>query len=226
MSITLAVNTLDERSNIRALFNCVAKVVDEIVVVDTGSKDGTCELARKLGARVYEIAGVSGYGAMRTLTAHLARTEWVLILDGDERMDPPDAAKLKDLAKSDHDLVWLPRQHYRTWNREICENPDIRVYPDWQGRFFRPKDIYFVRKVHEHIMGVKNELRDFNSPIIRHFGWLKTPERLAMIKNLCDRLWKEDQEYADTYTLEMKAGAAGGEEYWKVREEEEAVLSA
>jgi len=222
MSITLCMNTLNEVSNIRAVFNCVADIVDDIIVVDTGSTDGTCELARKLGAKVYEINGVPGYGQMRTLTVHLARTEWALILDGDERMDKPDVYKLKELSKEkmDYDLILLPRQHYRAWDRSICENPDIRVYADWQCRFVKVKHtIYWVRKVHEQIRGVTKTLQEFSNPVIRHFGFLKTPERLQMIVDLCNRLYKEDEENKDTYILENQIGEAAGKKYWAMTEE-------
>lgn len=215
-SIALCMNTLDERSNLRAVFNCVSKIVDEIIVVDTGSTDGTQELARKLGARVYQIDGVPGYGEMRTLTVHLARTDWALILDGDERMDLQDVCKLPELAKSDNDLIWLPRQHYRSWDRSMCENPDIRQYADWQARFVRVKpSIYWVRKVHEQIRGVSKDYRDYANPVIRHFGWLKTDARKQMIVDMCNRLHKEDEEYRDTYILENRLGCASGETYWQ-----------
>lgn len=223
MSISLCCNFFDETTNVRAVFNCVADIVDEIVVVDTGSTDGTQELCRKLGARVYQINGVPGYGQMRTLTLHLARTDWALILDGDERMDKQDVYKLKTLSqtKMDHDLIMLPRQHYRAWDRSICENPDIKVYADWQPRFIRVKtSIYWVRRVHEQIRGVGKVLQDLNNPVIRHFGWLKTPERLQMIVDMCNRLYEEDKKEGIAHPLAEKAGAITGEAYWAAREDE------
>lgn len=220
VSIALAINTKNEAENLRAVFNCFESVVSEIVVVDCDSTDGTRELARKLGARVYNIGQCPGYGEMRTLTVHLCRTDWAIIIDGDERMDPPDVAKIPVLAQefqnSEVDLVLLPRQHYRTWDRSICENQNIAEYADWQCRFVKvsPK-IYWVRNVHEQIRGIRKEYKNLNNPLIRHFGWLKTPERLKEIEELCNRLWKEDQENKDTYELENMIGVAAGQKYWK-----------
>jgi len=198
------------------VFNCVSSVVDEIIIVDTGSTDGTQELCRKLGAYVYQIDGVPGYGPMRTLTAALARTDWVLFLDGDERMLPQDVGKLKSLAQTQYDLIWMPRQHYRAWDMSICENPDIKEYADWQPRFYRNnRKIHFVRKVHENVRGAENPLMDFSNPVIRHFGFLKSDERLKMIKDMCDRLYRSDDEHAESYTIENRLGEAGGSNYWK-----------
>ena len=54
-SITLCLNTKNEVENLRAVFNCFDSVVSEIVIVDCDSIDGTRELAKKLGARFYNI---------------------------------------------------------------------------------------------------------------------------------------------------------------------------
>ena len=218
-NISLIMNTKNEYSNLRAVFNCFSDVIDEILVIDCESTDGTRELARKLGARVYNIGQCPGYGEMRTISVHLAKTEWAIIIDGDERMDVSDVQKIPDLIKSkDIDLIWLPRQHYCAWDRSICENPDLSIYADWQARMVRVKpSIYWVRKVHEQLRGIDKgrDLQSISNPIIRHFGYLKSPERLNEIVSLCNRLHKEDEEYKETYELENLLDCASGEKYWR-----------
>lgn len=218
-NITLVCNTKNEYSNLRAVFNCFSNVIDEILVIDCESTDGTRELARKLGARVYNIGQCPGYGEMRTISVHLAKTEWAIIIDGDERMDVSDVQKIPDLIKrEDIDLIWLPRQHYRAWDRSICENSDLSKYADWQARMVRVKpSIYWVRKVHEQLRGIEKgrDLQSISNPIIRHFGYLKSQERLDEIVSLCNRLHKEDEEYKETYELENLLGCASGEKYWR-----------
>lgn len=219
-SIALVMNTKNETENLRAVFNCFESVVSEIVVVDCDSTDGTRELAKKLGARVYNIGQCPGYGDMRTISVHLCRTDWAIIIDGDERMLPQDVAKIPILAKEhqekDTDVILLPRQHYRDWNMSICENPNLAEYADWQCRFVRvDRKIYWVKKVHEEIRISGKAYKDLSNPVIRHFGYLKTPERLQEIVDLCNRLWKEDQENKDSYELENLIGCAGGETYWR-----------
>ena len=217
-NLSLAINTKNEIENLRAVFNCVSSIIDEIVVVDCGSTDGTRELARKLGARVYDIGECPGYGNMRSLTLHLCKTDWCLFLDGDERLLEHDVHKIPDLIKMDYDLISLPRQHYRAFDMSICENPDISIYADWQARLIRVKPyIYWVRRVHEQIRGIEKgrELRELSNPVIRHFGFLKTQERLDSIVKLCNRLYKEDNENRDSYVLENMIGCAAGEKYWR-----------
>ena len=217
-SISLVMNTKDEAENIRAVFNCFSSVIDEIIVVDCESTDGTRELARKLGARVYNIGQCPGYGEMRSISVHLAKTDWAIVIDGDERMDEVDVQTIPELIKLDIDLVWLPRQHYRAWDRSICENPDLSVYADWQARMVRVMPyIRWVKKVHEELRGIAKgrDLQSLSNPVIRHFGFLKTQERLDSIVELCNRLYKEDEENRDSYVLENMIGCAAGEKYWK-----------
>ena len=211
-------NTKNETENIRAVFNCFSSVIDEIIVVDCDSTDGTRELVRKLGAGVYNIGQCPGYGEMRSISVHLAKTDWAIVIDGDERMDEVDVQKIPELIKLDIDLVWLPRQHYRVWDRSICENPDLSIYADWQARMVRVMPyIRWVKKVHEELRGIAKgrDLQSLSNPVIRHFGYLKTQERLDSIVELCNRLYKEDNENRDSYVLENMIGCAAGPKYWQ-----------
>src|SRR4030067_1796998 len=217
-NISLVMNTLNEEENIRAVINCFESVINEVVIVDCNSTDNTRELARKLGARVYNIGQCPGYGEMRSISVHLAKTDWAIVIDGDERMLPQDVSKIPDLIKLDYDLISLPRQHYRAFDMSICENPDLSVYADWQARMVRIMPyIRWVRKVHEQLRGIAKgrDLQSLSNPVIRHFGFLKTQERLDSIVELCNRLYKEDNENRDSYVLENMIGCAAGEKYWK-----------
>lgn len=69
--------------------------VDEVVVVDTGSSDATREVARKLGARVFDDPWRNDFARHRNRSLDLARGEWVLILDADEELDQQEAPRLR-----------------------------------------------------------------------------------------------------------------------------------
>jgi hypothetical protein len=102
----------------------------------------------------------------------------------------------------------------------------IMINPDWQARLIRrtmvdgKSKVHFIRRVHEMVRGFGEglDLRSISSPVIRHFGWMKSKERLEEVAKLCDTLWKMDQENADTYVLEKLAGTA--HEPWNVLDEE------
>ena len=64
-----------------------ADLVDEIVVVDTGSTDATAAVASRFGARVYPFPWVDSFAAARNESLRHARGDWIFWLDGDERLD-------------------------------------------------------------------------------------------------------------------------------------------
>ncbi|MFL5814541.1 MAG: glycosyltransferase family 2 protein [Bdellovibrionia bacterium] len=85
--ITVTIITLNERDNITRAIESV-KWADEIIVVDSGSTDGTVEIAQKLGARVVHNPW-PGYGKQKNFAQSLATHDWILNVDGDE-MVPED----------------------------------------------------------------------------------------------------------------------------------------
>ncbi len=69
--------------------------VDEMVVVDTGSRDATVQVARDLGARVFQDPWQNDFARHRNRSLELARGQWVLILDADEELDQDQAPRLR-----------------------------------------------------------------------------------------------------------------------------------
>jgi glycosyltransferase involved in cell wall biosynthesis len=87
--------------------------VDELVVVDLQSHDGSAELARQAGARLVEHAPVPIVETVRNVAADAATGEWVLVLDPDERVTAGLAAELRRLAaRDDIDAVVVPRMNF------------------------------------------------------------------------------------------------------------------
>ncbi len=86
------------RDEEQALPRCLAslnRLVDEVVVYDTGSVDGTVELARQAGARVIEGYWDDDFGRARNASLEHCRGEWILWIDADERFVCPDARELR-----------------------------------------------------------------------------------------------------------------------------------
>jgi glycosyltransferase involved in cell wall biosynthesis len=121
---------------------------EERLVVDTGSTDGTAELAAAAGARVLRHEWL-GYGATKDWAFEQAEGEWVLSLDADERVSEALAPELRRLADAtDHAAFGIPRRFYflgRWLKHGGC-------YPDPQLRFFRRgRARYGAELVHERL---------------------------------------------------------------------------
>jgi glycosyltransferase involved in cell wall biosynthesis len=86
--------------------------VDELVVLDLESEDGSAALARQAGARVIGHPAVPIVETVRNVVADAATGEWVLVADPDERVSPGLAAELRRLAASEEiDAVIVPRMN-------------------------------------------------------------------------------------------------------------------
>ena len=94
--ISILIPAKNERDNLRACIES-ARFADEIVVVDSGSTDGTREIAESLGARVVDFQWDGGFPKKKNWAlANIPwRHEWVFILDADERITPELAAELR-----------------------------------------------------------------------------------------------------------------------------------
>lgn len=86
-ALSVIVITLNEAHDIEACLESVRALADEVVVVDSGSTDGTPEICERLGARVVR-ADWPGFGAQKNRALALATKPWVLSLDADERVTP------------------------------------------------------------------------------------------------------------------------------------------
>ncbi len=93
--LTLCVIARDEEDRIETCLASAARVVDDIVVIDTGSRDRTAEIARELGARVIDVPWRDDFSAARNAGLDAARGRWVLFLDADEVLEPAHGQELK-----------------------------------------------------------------------------------------------------------------------------------
>jgi glycosyltransferase involved in cell wall biosynthesis len=93
MTISVAIVAQDEEANIGRTLASVSWA-DEIVMVDSGSKDRTCEIAREHGARVITEPW-RGYVAQKQYSIDLCTKDWVLLLDADEEVSPGLAEEIR-----------------------------------------------------------------------------------------------------------------------------------
>ncbi|MEC9482495.1 MAG: glycosyltransferase family 2 protein, partial [Halomonas sp.] len=113
LPITGVVITLNEADNIEACLASLARVCDELIVVDSGSSDATCELAEHAGARIIAQPYL-GDGPQKNVGPAQASHRWVLSLDADERLtdEAVQAVRHLDLATTTRAGFALRRRNF------------------------------------------------------------------------------------------------------------------
>ncbi|MGL5161094.1 MAG: glycosyltransferase family 2 protein, partial [Plesiomonas shigelloides] len=114
MKFSGLVITFNEEKNIQACLASLQQVCDDIVVVDSGSQDRTCELARAAGATVVTSVPFLGDGPQRSHGLPFCRHDWVINLDADERLDDDLVAYLQstDVSALGVDAIENRRKNY------------------------------------------------------------------------------------------------------------------
>jgi len=152
LPLSLCVITRDAAAE---LAECLASVpfAAEIVVVDSGSRDDTVEIARRFGARVFEHEW-QGFGAQKHFAVAAAAHEWVLCLDADERLTPELATAIvatmtaRDAASEP--VAYAMARRNRFLGRWLAHGEG---YPDWNVRLFdRQRARWSDDAVHENVV--------------------------------------------------------------------------
>ncbi|MCH8268977.1 MAG: glycosyltransferase family 2 protein, partial [Acidobacteria bacterium] len=188
-TLSLSMIVKDAEAELPACLESVRGVVEEIVVADTGSTDATVEVARRYGAQVFSIPWEQDFARARNLALEQVQTDWVLMLDADEQLDPAAGRLLPALLEQTgadgyqvtiRNYLWSLSE--RVWDRPAKPNdsslPAARKYPGYVEHenvrlFRRHPDIYFVGRVHETVGSRILETRKtlgHASFLIHHFG--------------------------------------------------------
>src|SRR5438105_1476439 len=147
-SIAAVVITKNEERNITACLESL-KWVDEMVVVDAESSDRTVELAKAYTSKVF-VRAWPGYGPQKNFAMAQAATDWILIVDADERVSDELREEIRAfLQKPGLAFAYrIPRRnfYYGTWIRGAGQYPDpqLRLARRGRGRY---NDLL----VHEHM---------------------------------------------------------------------------
>lgn len=164
--IFVLVTCKNELKNIETCLKSL-KWIENIVVVDTGSTDGTVEIAKKYRDNVYSYPFKGSYADVRNFGLSKVKSEWVLVLDADEILSPDVEEKISELISSEkYDGYWFPRRNYINEKKYLKHG---YFYPDFQLRLFRNNpDVRYTGKVHEHLNIPKEKTKEIRNIEIFH----------------------------------------------------------
>jgi tetratricopeptide (TPR) repeat protein len=169
--LTLCMIVRDEAANLPACLDSVAGLADEVIVVDTGSTDGTQEAARARGARVVQDSWRGDFSAARNRSLDEARGRWILWLDADDRMLEEDKRALRALTEADPETspkgYGILVKNSADGGRTGSVFNQIRLFPNRPAFRFR-------YPVHEQILPALEEARipvEYTAIKVIHTGY-------------------------------------------------------
>lgn len=113
MKLSLCMIVKDEAYFLDECLGAAVPLVDEIVIVDTGSSDGSREIALRYTDRVYDFAWIDDFAAARNFGLRKATGDWALVLDADEAISPSDFSTVREAMESDrYDGFYLTARSY------------------------------------------------------------------------------------------------------------------
>lgn len=227
-TLSLCIIVRDEERFLRECIEHVQDIVDEIIVVmDSRSKDNSEKIVEDLGIKPTTFEWIDDFSAIRNFSLEQAKSNWILVLDADERLDEAGKENILELINKPEyameNIIGF-KLDQRTYNPKN-EHPTVTTDEDqlrdqFDGftssklvRLFKnnPK-IRFKNKIHEL---VENSIKDTNGKIIEtdisihHFGLLKgkkfTEEKTG---TYVDMIWKQLEKEPNNPRYNYQVGIA------------------
>lgn len=195
-TLSLCMIVKNEEPHLARCLMSVKPIVDEMIVVDTGSDDRTKSIAAVLGAKVFNFAWTNDFSEARNFSLAKASGDWILVLDADEVVSPADHGVLRKITKKRPEK----RVAYTMVTRNYTNNPGAGGWVANEGRyadeevgkgwvsstkvrlFAHDKRVQFVNPVHELVEPVLSKL---GIPIkacdvpVHHYGRLDQGKLIA-----------------------------------------------
>ncbi|WP_125154900.1 tetratricopeptide repeat-containing glycosyltransferase family 2 protein [Clostridium rectalis] len=170
--ISLCMIVKNEEDNLERCLKSVEDLVDEIIVVDTGSTDKTIEIAEKYNAKIFNFKWCNDFSAARNESLKHASKDWILIMDGDDEFCSGDKVKFRNLIEKDlvdntiYFFETLNFSGYSVNTTDISINLNPRLFKNNYG-------FHYEGKVHNQLVNNEKDVVGETYDIrIYHYGYL------------------------------------------------------
>lgn len=195
VNLSVVVITRDEAHNLPRLLESVKDIADEIIVFDSGSTDGTVELARGAGARVVDCPW-EGWSTTKNKANEAARGKWILSLDADEAPDPECVEAIR------RHMAAGPRDAGGAWRvgviNRLTDYAGHKVrhsgwFPDRKARLWPRGVATWSGAIHERLSFSGEAIEKRLPGVVHHFSYPCRADHLAQIERF-GQAWAEDQQ--------------------------------
>lgn len=202
MKISACVIAKNEEENIARCLASYRDIVNEIILVDTGSTDRTVEIARQYNAKVFHFQWHNDFAAAKNFALERAKGQWILFLDADEYLDERTAKKLPSLLEK----IQKPYNAIggKIINIDIDQNNKI-IDAFINVRIFKgDKHIRYRNKVHEtlqhktgkiHVLALWDEINIYHTGYSSNIIKKKAERNLAILLDNIQKRGDNPEDY-------------------------------
>ncbi|MCF6149829.1 MAG: glycosyltransferase [Candidatus Kuenenia sp.] len=192
----------NEADTLPRCLESIHTLVDEIIIVDTGSTDKTVEIAQRYEAKIYYFQWNNDFSAARNESLRNANGDWILYIDADEIVDITNALKIRTLINRDDIMALTVRQCIPQQFNNIATS----FYSEYCRIFRRHPEIRFEGSIHEQILPSIKRLggKILKTDIIIHhwaYALSKEKKKLRAERNLNYLLKEIEKKPDDSFIL-------------------------
>ncbi|MCX7745945.1 MAG: glycosyltransferase [Clostridia bacterium] len=174
MSLSLCMIVKNEEDNLPRCLLSIKDLVDEMIIVDTGSSDSTVEIAKSFGAKVYYFPWNNSFSDARNHSLKHASGDWILIMDADDELEEEGNQAILNLIKdSDADAYYLKTMNYtgEEPGTDLTMNMSLRLIKNGRGYFYSNP---VHEQIHSNIVSINPQAKILSEDIkVYHYGYLK-----------------------------------------------------
>lgn len=147
--LSLCMIAKNEEHNLPRCLGSVADAVDELIVVDTGSRDATVAIAQQHGATVLTHHWTNDFAAARNVGLAAATGQWILVLDADEELEDGAGPRLRELLRKESDVAGVLVPVINLVSDGVWQRAESAI----SLRVFRNHpDVRYERELHEQVL--------------------------------------------------------------------------
>lgn len=183
--LSLVMIVKNEEKHLSRCLESAKDIVDEIVLVDTGSTDKTKEIALSFGAKVYDFKWINDFSAARNYSIQKSSGDWNLILDADEYIMNDCRQEIRDFINNNNAIGRIKRID------SFVRDGELQYSKTFISRL-APKSVFYKGKIHEQL----------DSPLPRkninvevgHDGYLETDKSERNLAILMDEFKEKPKD--------------------------------
>lgn len=218
MKLSLCVICKNEEEKIGRCISSVKDIVNEVIIVDTGSEDKTIEIAEQLGAKVFQIPWENDFAKAKNFAIEKAKGDWIIFLDADEYFTKESIGRIRGLIKE------TERRKKDCILCELLNEDNGKITSSFKtNRIFKNDSrIRYKGKIHERLCKENGSMQmvDFLDQIrILHDGYskevIKEKNKSERNKQLLLEELKENPTSSDLYYYLMQISMGELDKAWE-----------